>query len=58
MEVTLSFLPAHSFIIIIINIRKYTVRWESRFALRLRYVDLVVSIEVDVEVCCFTVFSC
>jgi hypothetical protein len=36
-----------------------TVCSESRFALRLRYVDLVVSIEVAVEVCCcFTVFSC
>jgi hypothetical protein len=36
-----------------------TVRSESRCALRLRYVDLVVSIEVAVEVCCcFTVFSC
>jgi hypothetical protein len=35
------------------------VRSESRCALRLRYVDLVVSIEVAVEVCCyFTVFSC
>jgi hypothetical protein len=35
-----------------------TVRSESRCALRLRYVDLVVSIEVAVEVCCcFTVFS-
>jgi hypothetical protein len=34
------------------------VRSESRCALRLRYVDLVVSIEVAVEVCCcFTVFS-
>jgi hypothetical protein len=32
---------------------------ESRCALRLRYVDLVASIEVSVEVgCCFTVFSC
>jgi hypothetical protein len=31
---------------------------ESRCALRLRHVDLVVSIEVAVEVCCcFTVFS-
>jgi hypothetical protein len=37
----------------------YTVRLESHCALRLRYVDLVVSIEVAVEVCCcFTVFSC
>jgi hypothetical protein len=36
-----------------------TVRSESRYALRLRYVDLVVSMEVAVEVCCcFTVFSC
>jgi hypothetical protein len=36
-----------------------TVLSESRCALRLRYVDLVVSIEVTVEVCCcFTVFSC
>jgi hypothetical protein len=36
-----------------------TVRSESRCALRLRYVDLVVSIEIVVEVCCcFTVFSC
>jgi hypothetical protein len=36
-----------------------TVRSESRYALRLRHVDLVVSIEVAVEVCCcFTVFSC
>jgi hypothetical protein len=36
-----------------------TVRSEIRCALRLRYVDLVVSIEVAVEVfCCFTVFSC
>jgi hypothetical protein len=37
----------------------YTVRLESRCALRIRYVDLVVSIAVAVEVCCcFTVFSC
>jgi hypothetical protein len=36
-----------------------TVRSESRCALRLRYVDLVASIEVAAEVCCcFTVFSC
>jgi hypothetical protein len=36
-----------------------TVRSESRCILRLRYVDLVASIEVVVEVCCcFTVFSC
>jgi hypothetical protein len=34
------------------------VRSESRCALRLRYVELVVSIEEAVEVCCcFTVFS-
>jgi hypothetical protein len=37
----------------------YTVRSEIRCALRLRYVDLVVSVEVAVAVCCcFTVFSC
>jgi hypothetical protein len=30
----------------------YTARSESRCALRLRLVDLVVSIEVAVEVCC------
>jgi hypothetical protein len=36
-----------------------TLRSESRCAFRLRHVDLVVSIEVAVEVCCcFTVFSC
>jgi hypothetical protein len=36
-----------------------TVRSASRCALRLRYLDLVVSIEVTVEVCCcLTVFSC
>jgi hypothetical protein len=36
-----------------------TVRSEIRCALRLRYVHLVVSIEVAVEVCCcFSVFSC
>jgi hypothetical protein len=36
-----------------------TMRSESRCALRLQCVDLVVSIEVAVEVCCcFTVFSC
>jgi hypothetical protein len=34
------------------------VRSESRCALRLQYVDLIVSIEVAIEVCCcFTVFS-
>jgi hypothetical protein len=38
---------------------RYTEPSESRCALRLRYVDLVISIEVAVEVCCcFTVFSC
>jgi hypothetical protein len=36
----------------------YAMRSESRCALRLRYIDLVVSVEVAVEVCCcFTVFS-
>jgi hypothetical protein len=40
-------------------LRPCTVRPESRCILRLRYVDLFVSIEVAVEVCCcFTVFSC
>jgi hypothetical protein len=39
--------------------RIFTVRSESRCALRLRYVDLIVSIEVAIEVCCcFTEFSC
>jgi hypothetical protein len=37
----------------------YAVGSESRYALRLRYAHLVVSIEGTVEVCrCFTVFSC
>jgi hypothetical protein len=37
----------------------FTVCSESRCAFRLRYIDMVVSIEVAVEVCCcFTVFSC
>jgi hypothetical protein len=41
-----------------ISATRCTVRSESRCALRLRYVDLVASIEVAVEVCsCFTVFS-
>jgi hypothetical protein len=41
------------------ELKIYTVRSESRCTLRLRYVELVVSIEVAVEVCCcFTVFSC
>jgi hypothetical protein len=36
-----------------------TISPESRCALRLRYVDLVVCTEVAVEVCCcFSVFSC
>jgi hypothetical protein len=35
-----------------------TARSESRCALRLRYINLVFSIEVAVEVCyCFSVFS-
>jgi hypothetical protein len=43
----------------LIRVAFSTVRSESLCALRLRYVDLVVSIEVSVEVCCyFTVFSC
>jgi hypothetical protein len=40
-------------------LNKSTAGSESRCALRLRYVDLAVSMEVAVEVCCcFTVFSC
>jgi hypothetical protein len=35
----------------------YTERSESRCALRLRYVDLVVRIEVAVEVCCCSLYS-
>jgi hypothetical protein len=36
-----------------------TAHSESRCALRLRYIDLFVNIEVAVAVCCcFTVFSC
>jgi hypothetical protein len=31
---------------------------ESRCALKLLYVDMVVSIKVAVEMCCFTEFSC
>jgi hypothetical protein len=42
-----------------INYPVSTVLSESRCALRSQYVDLVVSIEIAVEVCCcFTVFSC
>jgi hypothetical protein len=41
------------------HMRVTTVRSKSRCALRLRYVDLLVRIEVAVEVCCcLTVFSC
>jgi hypothetical protein len=37
----------------------YTVRSEIRCAFRLQYINLVVSIEVAVEACCyFSVFSC
>jgi hypothetical protein len=42
-----------------IHIHIHTVLLKSRCALRLLYVDLVVSIEVAIEVCCcFTVLSC
>jgi hypothetical protein len=45
--------------VVIGNGLRNTVRSEIRCALRLRYVDMFVSIEVVVEVCCcFTVFSC
>jgi hypothetical protein len=41
------------------EVEEITVRSECRCTIRLRYVDLVVSIEVAVDVgCCFTVFSC
>jgi hypothetical protein len=40
-------------------VNNFTVRSGSRCALRLRYVDVGVSIEVAIVVCCcFTVFSC
>jgi hypothetical protein len=43
----------------IVTLQDYTVLSESHCTLRLRYLDLVVSIEDAVEVCCcFTVFSC
>jgi hypothetical protein len=51
---TLDFEQRHCFMELVYN----TVRSEIRCALRLRYVDLVVSIEVAVEACCFTVFIC
>jgi hypothetical protein len=54
-------LAVSAFVGPIVDTRKVisnTVRSESRCALMLRYVDLVVSIEVAVEECfCFTVFS-
>jgi hypothetical protein len=53
--------PCLTYINFRISMVYYTLRSESRCALRLRYVDLVVSIEGAVEVCCcFTVrvFSC
>jgi hypothetical protein len=41
------------------NGQNYTVRSEIRCTLRLRYVYLVVNIEVAAEVsCCFAVFNC
>jgi hypothetical protein len=66
-RISVGLLYIHVYIYICINVTeepqrepfKETVLSESRCALRLHYVDLVVSIEVDVEVCCcFTVFSC
>jgi hypothetical protein len=42
-----------------VSITENIVRSESPCALRLRYVDLVVSVEVAIDVCCcFTVFGC
>jgi hypothetical protein len=44
---------------VLLTMHRNTVRSESRCALRLQYVDLVVSNEVAIEVCCcFTAFSC
>jgi hypothetical protein len=43
--------PRMTYIKFLISIVYYTMRSESRCALRLRYVDLVVSIEAAVEVC-------
>jgi hypothetical protein len=54
--ITLSFLD---WWIIYLHIHISTVHLESCCALRLRYVDFVVSNEIAIEVCCcFTVFSC
>jgi hypothetical protein len=49
----------HEFIFCQTGYLSRTVCLESRCALRLWYIDLVVSIKVAVAVCyCFTVFSC
>jgi hypothetical protein len=51
--------PFSSVLVYLLTRGNNTVRSESPCALRLRYVDLVVSIEVAVEMCCcVTVFSC
>jgi hypothetical protein len=51
--------PAESGNFLFSTATRNTVRSKSRCAVRLRYVDLVVNIEVAVEVCCyFTVFTC
>jgi hypothetical protein len=51
-------IPYHVIVILYLSVL-CTVSSESRCAVRLRYVDLVVSIEVAVAVCCcFTAFSC
>jgi hypothetical protein len=43
----------------IVSCYDYTARSESHYALRLRYVDLVISIEVAVAVyCCCVTFHC
>jgi hypothetical protein len=57
-QYSLSF-PLVQYMIISLATFACTVHSESRCALRPRHVDLVVTIEVAVEVCCcFTVFSC
>jgi hypothetical protein len=49
----------HEVVFMLRNALPYTMHPETHCALRLWYVDLVVSIEFAVEVCsCFTVFSC
>jgi hypothetical protein len=58
MHYVFHFLPSLK-LLLYLHLWSCTVRSEIRCALRLRYVDLVASIEVAVEVyCCFSAFSC